>query len=57
MNRPVPERLEKMVADGHLGRKSGQGFYRWEGNKPQKPTAAQSDVPADIEDQYNPLQN
>ena len=50
MNRPVPERLEKMVADGQLGRKSGQGFYRWEDNKPQKSTAAQSDVPADIED-------
>ncbi len=50
MNRPVPERLEKMVAGGQLGRKSGQGFYAWEGNKPNKPTESHSDVPGDIED-------
>lgn len=24
-----PALLERMVADGHLGRKAGQGFYRW----------------------------
>lgn len=32
----VPEAiamLEEMVAAGNLGRKSGQGFYAWEGNK------------------------
>jgi 3-hydroxybutyryl-CoA dehydrogenase len=26
-----PPLLEEMVAQGRLGRKSGQGFYRWEG--------------------------
>jgi 3-hydroxybutyryl-CoA dehydrogenase len=26
-----PEILRRMVADGKLGKKSGQGFYRWEG--------------------------
>ncbi|WP_229398902.1 3-hydroxyacyl-CoA dehydrogenase family protein [Micromonospora okii] len=26
-----PPLLERMVAEGKLGRKSGQGFYRWEG--------------------------
>jgi 3-hydroxybutyryl-CoA dehydrogenase len=26
-----PPLLESMVADGRLGKKSGQGFYRWEG--------------------------
>ena len=25
--------LESMVAKGNLGRKTGQGFYRWDGNK------------------------
>lgn len=28
-----PPLLERMVADGSLGRKSGQGFYRWEGGE------------------------
>ena len=26
----APELLRRLVAEGHLGRKSGQGFYRWE---------------------------
>ncbi|GAA4833776.1 3-hydroxyacyl-CoA dehydrogenase family protein [Actinomycetospora corticicola] len=26
----APAILERLVAQGHLGRKSGQGFYRWE---------------------------
>lgn len=50
MNRPVPSRLAEMVANGHLGRKSGQGFYRWEHGKAQKPAGDGSEVPADIED-------
>ncbi|MDH3750068.1 MAG: 3-hydroxyacyl-CoA dehydrogenase NAD-binding domain-containing protein, partial [Gammaproteobacteria bacterium] len=32
----VPEQLSAMVDAGHLGRKSGQGFYRWEEGKAQK---------------------
>jgi len=30
----VPERLKAMVADGHLGVKSGRGFYRYQKGKP-----------------------
>jgi 3-hydroxybutyryl-CoA dehydrogenase len=26
----APELLRQKVRDGHLGKKSGQGFYRWE---------------------------
>jgi 3-hydroxyacyl-CoA dehydrogenase len=29
----VPECLEKKVAGGNLGRKSGKGFYNWTGDK------------------------
>jgi 3-hydroxybutyryl-CoA dehydrogenase len=29
-----PEILRKMVAQGRTGKKSGEGFYRWEGGKP-----------------------
>lgn len=29
-----PSLLRKMVAEGRTGRKSGEGFYRWEGDKP-----------------------
>ncbi|MEM9489668.1 MAG: 3-hydroxyacyl-CoA dehydrogenase family protein [Myxococcota bacterium] len=28
-----PEILRRKVADGHVGKKSGQGFYRWDGGK------------------------
>ncbi|MCP4301684.1 MAG: 3-hydroxyacyl-CoA dehydrogenase [Gammaproteobacteria bacterium] len=50
LDRPVPERLVKMVDDGLLGRKSGQGFYRWEDGKAVKPSADSGSVPGDIQD-------
>ncbi len=50
MNRPVPEVLQKMVDDGLLGRKSGQGYYQWVDGKAVKPESNGADVPADIED-------
>jgi len=50
MNRPVPAGLEQMVAKGHLGRKSGQGFYQWVDGKAHKPSNKAGTVPGDIED-------
>jgi 3-hydroxyacyl-CoA dehydrogenase len=29
----IPENLKRMVEQGHLGRKSGRGFYHWDGDK------------------------
>jgi len=50
MDGPVPEKLTAMVADGQLGRKSGQGFYTWVEGKAQKPVPDGASPPADIED-------
>ena len=38
---PVPDWIRDKVADGHLGRKTGQGLYHWSDNKPQKGSAEQ----------------
>ena len=50
MNRPVPDALAKMVDDGLLGRKSGQGYYQWQDGKAIKPPATGGPVPDDIQD-------
>ncbi|HNP65140.1 MAG TPA: 3-hydroxyacyl-CoA dehydrogenase NAD-binding domain-containing protein [Woeseiaceae bacterium] len=50
LNRPVSAGLQKMVDDGLLGRKSGQGYYRWENGKAVKPAAKDFDLPEDVED-------
>lgn len=50
MDGPVPEKLTALVEAGHLGRKSGRGFYEWVDGKPVKPPRAPASVPADIED-------
>jgi 3-hydroxyacyl-CoA dehydrogenase/enoyl-CoA hydratase/3-hydroxybutyryl-CoA epimerase len=50
-DREVPENaLDKMVDDGLLGRKTGQGYYLWEKGKAVKPAADGGSVPDDIED-------
>jgi len=47
----LPARLQELVEAGKLGRKSGQGFYRWRKGKPIKPKAPSGyQPPADITD-------
>jgi 3-hydroxyacyl-CoA dehydrogenase/enoyl-CoA hydratase/3-hydroxybutyryl-CoA epimerase len=50
MHRPVPQKLADMVAAGQLGRKSGQGFYRWENGKAVKPAAGAATAAGDVQD-------
>ena len=50
-NRPVPDRLAEMVENNQLGRKSGQGFYRWEDGKAVKTGNGETtDLPTDLQD-------
>ena len=42
-------RVSDMVDAGNLGRKSGQGFYKWEDGKAQKP-ASDGPIPDDLQD-------
>lgn len=50
-NRPIPERLISMVENDQLGRKSGQGFYRWEDGKAVKEDdAGEAALPDDLQD-------
>ena len=50
---PIPKDLFNMVEAKKLGKKTGQGFYKWESGKPIKNEAsneAKSNLPDDIED-------
>ena len=43
-----PRKLGELIAAGHLGRKSGRGFYAWTDGKPQKSAAGA--IPAGLAD-------
>jgi 3-hydroxyacyl-CoA dehydrogenase/enoyl-CoA hydratase/3-hydroxybutyryl-CoA epimerase len=48
---PVPlKRFESLVAAGHLGRKSGFGYYKWEDGKPVKLQVDESMVATELTD-------
>lgn len=47
----VPAGLESLLEKGHLGRKSGRGFYEWREGKPIKPPVDRAyRPPEDLED-------
>jgi 3-hydroxyacyl-CoA dehydrogenase/enoyl-CoA hydratase/3-hydroxybutyryl-CoA epimerase len=49
-NRPVPATLSRLVDQKKLGRKSGEGFYRWQDGKAQKSPVTDSAIPPDLAD-------
>ena len=50
-NRPVPDELVQMVESKKLGKKSGEGFYKWVSGKAIKSEPTSPDlITDDIED-------
>ena len=48
--KPTPTAIQTLVKNGRLGRKSGEGFYRWQEGKAIKPAAPPTPAPTDLQD-------
>ena len=49
-NRPQAQIIKQLVEQKKLGKKSGEGFYRWQDGKPINPKAGSLPCPKDLED-------
>jgi 3-hydroxyacyl-CoA dehydrogenase/enoyl-CoA hydratase/3-hydroxybutyryl-CoA epimerase len=50
IGRPVAPEIERLVAAGHLGQKTGRGFYVYQDGRPVKPRGSRDGLDPEIQD-------